>query len=87
MCAFCGDFVVVDVSSPSRSRRRAFVLDLKHGARLRTGGGGAGVQLRNAPRVVQEVALATGVLDAAASFELLTGDAGLILSFLGVREG
>ena len=85
--AFCGDFVVVDVSSPSRSRRRAFVLDLKQGARLRPGGGGAGVQLRNAQCVVQEVALATGVLDAAAPFELLTGDARLILSFLGARDG
>jgi hypothetical protein len=85
--AFCGDFVVVDVSSPSRARRRAFVLDLKHGAELRRGGGGAGVQLRNAPRVVEEVALVTGVLDAAAPFELLTGDGRLVLSYLGGGPG
>jgi hypothetical protein len=84
--AFCGDFVVVDVSSPSPARRRAFVLDLKHGAKLRPGGGGAGVQLRNASRVVRDVALATGALEAAAPFELLTGDAGLILAFLGARR-
>ncbi len=83
--AFCGNFVVVDVSSPRPPRRRAFVLDLKQGAGLRPGGGGAGVQFRNAPRVVRELALATRALDAEAPFERLSGDAGLILAFLGAR--
>jgi hypothetical protein len=83
--AFCGDFVVVDVSSPSPARRRAFVLDLKRGGRLKEGGGGAGVQLVNAACVVRDVALATGALEAEAPFDLLTGDSGLLLSRLGAR--
>jgi hypothetical protein len=81
--AFGGDFVVVDVSSPARRRRRAFVLDLKFGARVRVGGGGAGVQLRNAARVVRDVALATGALEEEASYELLTGDSRLLLGWFG----
>ena len=81
--AFSGDFVVVDVSSPARDRRRAFVLDLKYGARLRVGGGGAGVQLRNAARVVRDVAVGTGTIDEQATYELLTGDAKLLLGWFG----
>ena len=70
----CGDFLVVDMSSPDHKRRRAFVMELKSGAPLRLGGGGAGVQLRNAGKAVRDVALASGVLDAEAPYELVTGD-------------
>lgn len=81
---FCGDFVIVDLSSPSPARRRAFVLDLKQGAKLRIGGGGAGVQLRNADRVIRDVA-ATGVLAADPRYELLTGAAAEVLRFFGAE--
>lgn len=52
---FCGDFICVDVSGPPQvqgelllPRWDVFVLDLKRGAPLQIGGGGAGIQLRNA---------------------------------------
>jgi hypothetical protein len=82
--AFSGDFVVVDVSSPARVRRRALVLDLKRGARVRIGGGGAGAQMRNAACVVRDVARGTGALDESAAYELVTGDGGALLAWFGV---
>ena len=85
--AFAGDFVVVDVSSPDLARRRAYVLDLKHGAPLRLGGGGAGVQLKNAGRVVREVALRTGVLGESTEPDLVTGDAQGVLRYFGAARG
>ena len=52
---FAGDFVCVDVSAPPRNRGTlslpswdVFVIDLKMGARLQIGGGGAGIQFKNA---------------------------------------
>jgi hypothetical protein len=81
----CGDFVVVDVSSPLPDRRRAFVVDLKQGAPVRVGGGGAGVQLRNAGRAIGELRSA-GVLGIEAPFELVTGDSRALLRFLGGDE-
>jgi hypothetical protein len=58
---------------PGPMRSRSLIFAGKT-AKFATTGGGAGVQLRNAPRVVRDVAIATGALDAAAPFELLTGD-------------
>jgi hypothetical protein len=82
--AFCGDFIVVDVSSPDPARRRAFVVDLKRGARVKVGGGGAGVQLRGAASAVRELARATGALvEATARVALVTGDGELLLRFFG----
>ena len=81
--AFCGDFVVVDVSSPEIFRRRAVVLDLKLGAPLRLGGGGAGVQLRNADQAVRELARLSASVADQAPFEVVTGDAGEVLSYFG----
>jgi hypothetical protein len=82
--AFCGDFIVVDVSSPDPSRRPAFVVDLKRGARVRVGGGGAGVQLRGAASVVRELARTTGALaEDAPHVALVTGDGELLLRFFG----
>jgi hypothetical protein len=78
--AFCGDFVAVDMSSPKPSQRRAFVLELKRGAPLRTGGGGAGVQLRNAERAVRD--LAGAVLGDEPAWDAVTGDGERILAWL-----
>jgi hypothetical protein len=82
----CGDFAVVDVSSPVPARRRAFVIDLKQGAPVRLGGGGAGVQLRNAEQVIRELE-ATSVLGSDSPYELVTGDARAMLSFFGALSG
>lgn len=78
--AFCGDFLIVDMSSPSRSRRRAFVLELKHGMPLRRGAGG--VQLRNAARAVRSVVGAHLAPDGDPPFEVLTGDGNEMLKLL-----
>lgn len=80
--AFAGDFVVVDASSPTPARRRVLVVDLKLGAPVRLGGGGAGVQLRNAPDVVRALAREGGVIDEATPFELATGGAEALLRLL-----
>jgi hypothetical protein len=80
--AFCGDFVAVDMSSPSPARRRAFVLELKRGAPIRVGGGGAGVQLRNADRAVRGLAQEGGILGAEAPYVLATGDGERLLDFI-----
>jgi hypothetical protein len=79
----CGDFVVVDMSSPHIASRLAWVIDLKQGAELKQGGGGAGAQLLKAPQAIEDIALRYGVLSLGASFSLLTGDRRLLLAFLG----
>ena len=82
---FCGDFVVVDMSSPDPGRRPVFVIDLKQGAPLKVGGGGAGVQFRNAVHAVDAVARRTGAVPRGAEFVLLSGDRGELLAFLCSR--
>ncbi len=49
---------------------------------VRIGGGGAGVQFRNAGRAIGELRSA-GVLGTEAPFELVTGDSRALLRFLG----
>jgi hypothetical protein len=77
--AFGGDFVVIDVSSPVVARRRAFAVELKRGERARVRDSG-GVQQKNAPRVIEDIA-ATGVIDRDARPAFLVGDTRAILSF------
>lgn len=79
---FCGDFVLVDMSSPRPAGRSVYVLDLKLGGRLKVGGGGAGVQFRNAALAVGEIARG-GVIDPTLPYELLSGDRGEVLAALG----
>jgi hypothetical protein len=81
---FSGDFVVVDMSSPVVPKRRSWVVDLKRGAPLRLGGGGAGIQLKNAPLAIAEIARTTGVLEAPAFAERVVGDRREVLRHLGV---
>ena len=83
--AFCGDFVLVDMSSPRRERRAVFVLDLKRGAALREGGGGAGVQLTRARAAVDEIAARWSAIAAGACYRLITGDRRGVIAFLGER--
>jgi len=74
-----GDFVVVDMSSPDPVRRRVWVVDLKCGAELKVGGGGAGMQLLNAPLAVEAVA---GL--SSSPPVLAVGDGVVLLEALGV---
>lgn len=80
---FCGDFVVVDRSSPDPSLRTAWVLDLKRGAPLRLGGGGAGFQLSRADHAVDEL-VRDGLL-APGRWIAATGDADALLGWLTDR--
>lgn len=69
----CGDFLVVDVSSPAIARRRVFALELKHGRPLSHGAGGAGWQLRNVDAAFAEL-VAGGVVGARSPCVVLAGD-------------
>lgn len=82
---YCGDFVIVDMSSPDPVLRPVYLLDLKAGADLKVGGGGAGIQFRNAPHAVEEIAKETQIIPDAPQFKLLSGDRRAILQFLGIE--
>lgn len=47
-----GDFALLDMSSPDPAGRRLWIVDLKLGADVKLGGGGAGNQLSNHPAAV-----------------------------------
>lgn len=83
---FCGDFVIVDMSSPCPERRPVFVLDLKSGAVLKQGGGGAGVQFSRAPHAIQDIATRTQIILPNHPYQLLSGDKFAILAHLGIME-
>ena len=84
---FAGDFVVVDMSEPRPERRQVVVLDLKMGAPLVLGGGGAGVQLTQAQLAVDGVAARRrGVLSPGTPYALATGDKDAMLGFLRSRR-
>lgn len=78
--ASCGDFLAVDMSSPDPRLRVTWALDLKLGAPLRRGGGGAGDQLLNVPAALSDLARRFGVLGRGAPLRLLTGDASALLA-------
>lgn len=82
---FCGDFVIVDMSSPEPERRVVIVLDLKWGASLRQGGGGAGIQFVHAGRAVEDIAQNTGIIRSGHPYQLLSGDKWEILAHLGIE--
>jgi hypothetical protein len=84
---FCGDFVVVDMSSPDPTLRPVFVVDLKRGAPLKIGGGGCGVQFKNASRAVERVAYRTGAVPVDAPFTLASGDRELLSAYLCGSDG
>lgn len=80
----CGDFVIVDMASPKVKHRSVVVLDLKQGAPLKIGGGGAGVQFKNAGLAVQAVAKEFQIIPSEVGFELLSGDKEKILAYWGI---
>lgn len=80
----CGDFTVIDMSSPNPKHRKVWVIDLKLQSPLRVGGGGAGIQFYKASSAITAIANTTGILTSTSDFELLSGDRRAILSYLGV---
>lgn len=76
--ASCGDFVVVDMSSPWPARRRTYVVELKLGATPRVGGGGVGVQLLHAAEAVEELSVRT----AEAPVVAVVGDGAALVRWL-----
>lgn len=78
--AFAGDFLVVDVSSPRLEARRATVIELKRGERVRHGRPSS-VQLRNAPLALGELAKKR-VVTHECSLDALVGDSALVLEWL-----
>lgn len=72
--AFAGDFVAVDMSARDVARRRAWCLDLKLGAPIRLGGGGAGNAFVRVDRAVREIAREHGVLTPSHEIVRATGD-------------
>lgn len=83
---FAGDFVVVDMSEPRPARRLVVVLDLKMGAPLVLGGGGAGVQLTHAQLAVDGVAARQGLIAPGSPYVLATGDKDTMIAFLRARR-
>jgi len=79
--ALAGDFALVDMSAARPDRRRVWVVDLKLGAPLRFGGGGAGNQLSRADAVVAALS-AQGVVGERRP-TLVTGDGRALWCALG----
>jgi hypothetical protein len=76
----CGDFIAIDMSPSRRSRRRAYVLELKMGDRLVIGG--ARLQCANHRAAVEEL-VDRDVLGADSPVELLYGGETAVLAHLG----
>ncbi|MDI3283863.1 hypothetical protein [Polyangium sp. 15x6] len=77
--AFCGDFLAVDMSSPRRAERRAYVIELKRGMPMRIGGGAVGLQLQNATVAVRALARERGLLGDEAPCVTVSGDGAEII--------
>lgn len=76
---FAGDFIAVDMSGRETLPRRVYALDLKRGAELRVGGGGASNQFVGLDAALGAVTLEVGELREAVR---LTGDASMVVEYL-----
>jgi hypothetical protein len=77
--ALCGDFLLVDMSCPVPSRRRLWAIEVKLGACVRLGGGGASNQLTGIERAVAALRR-LGVVDAPPV--LVTGDGEAVMDWV-----
>jgi hypothetical protein len=77
-----GDFLAVDMSAPRPERRRLWAIEVKLGAPVRIGGGGASNQLLGVARAAQALT-ALGVVQAAPV--LVSGDGGAVATLIGAR--
>lgn len=80
--AACGDFVILDRSSPDPARRRVWLIELKQDRPLRVTEGPSGYQLRNAADGLAEL-LAAGLIRPEAPVATLIGDAREVLAHFG----
>lgn len=79
---FCGDFIVVDMSSATaQQRRRVYVLELKADEPIRRAGG---VQLANWREAIAEIATVHGIIEHDVEPELIRGGEDEVLAYLGV---
>jgi hypothetical protein len=76
----CGDFIAVDMSPSRRADRCAYVMELKMGMRLVTGG--ARLQCAQHRAAIDELA-ARRILEDRSPVELLYGDSAAVLTHLG----
>lgn len=83
--AFCGDFVVVDMSPPPGQRRWSAVVELKSSGPLTVGGGGASNQFKNSAAALQAV---EKQLPHGGPFvsHLVSGDSQQVLAWLRGRQ-
>lgn len=78
---FCGDFVIVDMSCQEPSYRDVYAIDLKRGAELKWGGGGAGIQFKNVPTVLPQL---YPLISKESPVSKVTGDSRELLEYLGI---
>lgn len=83
--AFCGDFLLVDMSERRESARRVIVLELKLGAPLRRGGPTTH-QVQNAAAAVTAAAALTGAIPPDAEYAVWIGDPDQVLAALARRR-
>lgn len=78
----CGDFAVVDMSSPDLTRRAVRVIELKRAEPLRIDRG-AGLQLTNVESLRAQLSSEAKVVDERATIERVTGDGRVVAEWLG----
>ena len=81
---YCGDFMLVDMSSPSPSLRRVLAVELKLGAPLQVGAR-PGRQLANWRLATAEIGKRHAIIDPACDAELLIGSSEQVLAHLGAE--
>jgi hypothetical protein len=79
---FCGDFIAVDMSAVLPRLRSVVVIELKAGAEMRFGGGGAGNQLQRVEAAVAELVETEGVIAKDAPITLACGDGDDVLDWI-----
>ena len=84
--AFCGDFIVVDMSCPQVSQRRVYVLELKENTELKHAAGCAGFQLHRVASALATIAGETEAIPAEPDCDILVGSCDLVLAHLGIEE-
>lgn len=81
--AFCGDFLVIDMSPPKVADRPVWFLDLKEGCPLHDGAGPAGAQMIHADRALAAVYEEHQAVLAEHPFSIRVGAAAVLLDFFG----
>lgn len=79
---FAGDFLAVDMSERRVERRRAYCFDLKRGAKVVVGGGGAGNAFVGLPRAVRALAARRSVITPEHDVLRVVGDGARLLELM-----